>query len=392
MARTTGPFRLKTGSLPLLATVLTLALSSHAVAATPPPAAPAHLQTQPVPAAPLSWAEQVEQLKAELRHDPDLSAAWVARVLDSASRNARVHRLMTPSSSSASYASTAPDWQEYRQRLVTQERINAGVQFWNQHRQTLQQASEATGVPAEVIVGIIGIETSYGRNTGNIRVLDALATLAFDYPQSHPRAAERADYFRRELGHFLRLSQQNRLDPLSLRGSFAGAMGIPQFMPSSWITYGVDFDRNGQTDLIGSTADAIGSVGNYLQAHGWKRGQPAWQAVSLEKVNATHLETLLQPDILPTFSAVQLRDMGVQTGADSRPLQPGTAGNAASTAGTPPGNLFALVKLRNGDRAPQYILGTENFYAITRYNQSSYYAMAVLELGASVARQATATR
>ena len=312
---------------------------------------------------PPSWDEKIQQLQGELRADLELNGDWVEQILNQAQFNARVQRLMTPATGS----STVRDWQEYRNRLVSPARIDAGVLFWMQNSQTLQAVEAKWGVPAEVIVGIIGIETFYGRNTGNIRVLDALATLAFDYPQSHPRAEQRAAYFRQELIQFLRLCVENDLDPLTVRGSFAGAMGIPQFMPSSWMLYGEDYDKGTQANLLSSPADAIASVANYLRAHGWKSGLPAWYSVSLQ-ADGSQMATLLQPDILPTFDVDALKGLGAHV--------------------TPEGKnhdgLLALVELKNGPREPEYILGSENFYAVTRYNQSSYYALAVLELGAQV--------
>lgn len=317
--------------------------------------------------APADWQEKINLFKGSLRSDPELPSQWVDQVLSDAVYNARVKRLMTPA---AGARSTVPDWQEYRARLVNSARIEAGVAFWRKNRQTLINVAQETGVPAEVIVGIIGIETFYGRNTGDIRVLDALSTLAFDYPATHPRANEREAYFRQELEQFLRLCIQNDLDPLKVRGSFAGAMGIPQFMPSSWMQYGEDFDKNGAPDLIGSQQDAIASVANYLRAHGWKPGKPAWYSVSFN-ADVLNLEELLKPDILPTFDAQSLARLGANI----------------APSGTDHQGLLALVKLRNGARSPEYIIGTENFYAVTRYNQSSYYALAVLELGAEVARR-----
>lgn len=333
-----------------------------------PFASPVTANSEQSEQAQIRWGQKIEQFKGELRATSEFNPQWLEQTLSSATHNARVKRLMTPASGASS---TVPDWQEYRSRLVSPPRIEAGVQFWRQNRQTLATVEERWGVPAHVIVGIIGIETFYGRNTGDIRALDALATLAFDYPAGHPRATERAAYFHRELEQFLRLSQQNGLDPLTVRGSFAGALGIAQFMPSSWMLYGEDYDRNGRADLIGSPQDAIASVANYLRAHGWKPGKPAWFEVQFDAAGAD-LATLLKPDILPTFDVASLESLGAR-------IIPSEGKNYEG--------LLALVELRNGERPAQYIIGTENFYAITRYNQSSYYALAVLELGAEVARK-----
>ncbi len=240
--------------------------------------------------------------------------------------------------------------------------------FWQAHRATLERASSSYGVPPEIVVGIIGVETYFGRHQGRYRVLDALATLALDFPAEHPRAAARTAFFRAELGAFLKLRQQNGLDAFKPRGSYAGALGIPQFMPSSWARYAVDFDQDGRVDLFDSTADAIGSVAHYFKSFNWKPGMPTHYPVDFD-YERMDLETLLAPDIKPTFGVEQFTAKGVVLGALARQH---------------PGPL-ALVELQNGDYSPSYVAGTENFYAVTRYNWSSYYALAVIELGQAVA-------
>ena len=187
---------------------------------------------------------------------------------------------------------------------------------------------------------------------------------------AHPRATERQAFFRSELDHFLRLTQRAGTDPTSVRGSYAGAMGMPQFMPSSWSHYAVDFDGDGRIDLFNSPADAIGSVANYFKAFQWKAGMPTHYPVTVTP-GQTDMDTLLAPDILPTFSVESFTSKGAQ-------LQ----GPALQHNG-----LLALIELRNGEAAPSYVAGTENFYAVTRYNWSSYYAMAVIELGQAVAER-----
>ena len=258
------------------------------------------------------------------------------------------------------------NWRAYRARFVEPVRIAAGVAFWRAHAETLARAEADTGVPAEIIVGILGVETLWGRNMGDFRVLDALATLAFDFPAAHPRAAARQAFFRGELEQFLALMQRAETDPTGPRGSFAGAMGMPQFMPSSQVRYAIDFDGDGRVDLK-SAADAIGSVANYLRAFGWRRGEPTHFAVQLAST-PEQLDTLLASDILPSFTPARLAELG----ATPEPA-------AQSHAGP-----LALVELQNGPEPPSHVLGTENFYAITRYNWSSYYAMAVIELGRAV--------
>jgi membrane-bound lytic murein transglycosylase B len=229
-------------------------------------------------------------------------------------------------------------------------------------------SSGTYGVPAEIIVGIIGVETIYGQQMGTFRVMDALTTLAFDFPASHPRARERGEYFKTELERLLSLTHRSSIDPLSLRGSYAGAMGMPQFMPSSWAKHAVDFDGDGKVDLFNSPADVIGSVGNYLNAYGWQSGIPTHFPVDFDR-SKLDLDALLTPDILPTFSVTSFQAKGAV-------LQ----GPALQHRGP-----LALIELQNGQAAPSYVAGSENFYVITRYNWSSYYAMAVIELGREVA-------
>ncbi len=267
-------------------------------------------------------------------------------------------------------AGTAKNWAAYRARFVEPTRINAGLAFWQTHAKWLDLAQERYGVPAEIVVGIVGVETMYGRHMGSFRVIDALATLAFDFPSGRK---DRSPFFRDELEQFLVLTQREGVDPLSVRGSFAGAMGLPQFMPSSIMKYAVDFDGNGHIDLHKSHADVIGSVARYLADFGWQRDLPTHFEVSVP-VDVGDRAVLLGPDILPTFAAQEFVDRGA--------LLPTQAMQTTSK--------LALVELQNGEAAPSYVAGTTNFYAVTRYNWSSYYAMAVIDLGAAVkqARQA----
>ena len=268
-------------------------------------------------------------------------------------------------------AGTAKNWAAYRARFVEPSRINAGLAFWQTHAKWLELAEERYGVPAEIVVGIVGVETLYGRHMGSFRVIDALATLAFDFPSGRK---DRSAFFRDELEQFLVLTQREGVDPLSVRGSFAGAMGLPQFMPSSIMKYAVDFDGNGHIDLHKSHADVIGSVARYLFDFGWQRDLPTHFEVSVP-VEVSDRAVLLAPDILPTFAPQEFVDRGA--------LLPAQAMQTTSK--------LALVELQNGDAAPGYVAGTTNFYAVTRYNWSSYYAMAVIDLGAAV-KQARQTR
>jgi membrane-bound lytic murein transglycosylase B len=206
---------------------------------------------------------------------------------------------------------------------------------------------------------------------GKFRVLDALATLAFDFPASHPKAPARAAYFLQELEDFLVWCEASGRDPLTVRCSYAGAMGMAQFMPSSWRKYAVDFDGDGKTDLFRNSADAIGSVANYLAAFGWKAGLPTHYPVQLD-ASRLNLPALLEKDILPSMTPTQMTERGAVLPAQA--LQH-----------TGP---LALIELVNGnDAAPGYVAGTENFYVVTRYNWSSFYAMAVIELGEAVQAQ-----
>ena len=260
------------------------------------------------------------------------------------------------------------NWTLYRSRFIDAVRIRAGVKFWQANQDSLQRAQAETGVPAEIIVGVIGVETIYGQQIGTFRVMDALTTLAFDFPAVHPRAQARSAFFVAELEEFLVLTASTRTNPMALRGSYAGAMGLPQFMPSSWAKYAVDFDGDGRVDLFHSDADVIGSVANYFKAFKWQRGMVTHYPVQFDPPTLD-MASLMAPDILPTFTPAAFIARGALVTGDA--LQH-------------PGPL-ALIELQNGDAAPQYVAGTENFYAITRYNWSSYYAMAVIELGREVA-------
>lgn len=306
----------------------------------------------------MAWAEDAA---ARL----SLPVAWLRQQVSKAHRLPLVEQLVLPAPSPV-----AKNWTAYRARFIEPKRIEAGVAFWSAHQSTLARAEQTYGVPAHIIVGILGVETLYGQNTGNFRVLDALTTLAFDFPSAHPRAEARQAFFRSELEHFMLLTQRNGTDPQSLRGSFAGAMGLPQFMPSSWSRYAIDFDGDGRVDLFNSSADAIGSVAHYFQAFQWKSGLPTHYPVTLTP-SQNDMDALLAPDISPTFSVEEFTRKGAQL--EGAALQH-------------PGKL-ALIELRNGPESPSYVAGTDNFYAITRYNWSAYYAMAVIELGQAVAQR-----
>lgn len=303
------------------------------------------------------------QFADDLAARRDLDREWVRQAVGQARFLPQLPQLMLPPAKG-----TAKNWRLYRSRFVEPVRIRAGLRFWQQNQAALERAEREYGVPAEIIVGIIGVETIYGQQMGSFRVMDALATLAFDFPAAHPRAKERTEFFRRELEQLLSLTNRGNTDPFEPRGSYAGAMGLPQFMPSSWVRYAIDFDGDGRVDLFKSPADAIGSVANYFVGHGWTPGMPTHFGVRLEG-SPQQTDELLAPDILPTFSAASMHAKGA----------------ALDAAGVQHPGPLALVELQNGGDAPSYVAGTENFYAITRYNWSSYYAMAVIELGREVA-------
>ena len=250
-------------------------------------------------------------------------------------------------------------WEEYRAALLTERRIAEGRDFWKRHRRTLERAERKYGVAAHYVVAIIGVETFYGRNTGNWRVADALTTLAFDYP---PRAA----FFRGELEQFLLLARDAGLDVLSVRGSYAGAIGIPQFMPSSTRRYAVDFDGNGEIDLRRSRADAIGSVANFLKIHGWQRDA---DVLVEARVSGEAWRAYADGGTEPRHSLAALRQAGIEF--DS----PQPAGAAA-----------ALIELASPERPSEYRIGLRNFYVLTRYNRSALYAAAVTELARELRR------
>ena len=249
--------------------------------------------------------------------------------------------------------STVPNgaWNRYRSKFITPDNIQNGVVFWNQYQDALQRAEQVYGVPPEIIVGIIGVETRWGRVMGKTRIIDALATLSFAYPR-------RADYFSGELETFLLMSRREGDDPLSLRGSFAGAMGYGQFMPSSYKDYAVDFNGDGHANLW-DPIDAIGSVANYFKAHGWTKGAPI-------AVPAAGQAPLLENGFKTKYPLFTLKSAGLS------PL--GSLGNYQEAS---------LLRLDMGTNY-QYWYGLPNFYAITRYNHSVHYAMAVWQLGEAV--------
>lgn len=257
------------------------------------------------------------------------------------------------------------NWKAYRARFVENGRIEAGVAFWDKYADALEMAEKKYGVPAEIIVGLIGVETIYGKNTGSFRVIDALTSLAFSYPDTPNRAA-RQSFFRSELENLFLLARETSTDVFSFKGSYAGAIGWSQFMPSSVRTFAIDFDQDGKIDLSGSPVDAIGSVANYLALHGWKKGLPTAFPATLISNELTNeqIDKYLGAGLKASFSLDQLKSVVTTAIADA------------------PTNLqYGLIDLQNGNEPTEYWLGTENFFAITQYNRSFFYAMSVIDLG-----------
>ncbi len=249
-------------------------------------------------------------------------------------------------------AGKARPWYKYRSAFIDNKRIKDGVKFWQENSQDLLRAEKVFGVPAKIIVAIIGVETIYGQNTGNIKVLDALTTIAFHYPR-------RADYFRGELEHYLIFTHAEGLDPLKLKGSYAGAMGLGQFMPSSFRTYAVDFDGDGKRNIWTNNSDVIGSVANYFKKHGWKTGKPIATAT---KIRTNAIKHLLALDFAPKYTLKQLKQWGLLY------------------FGTEPNNTNGMIIDLETKLGTAYWLGFQNYYVITRYNHSKHYAMAVYHL------------
>ena len=296
-----------------------------------------------------------------------LDLEWTQKIIGTARISEPIRQLVLPPKTSA--APQRKNWNGYRARFVEPVRIRAGVKFRDQHREALQLAQAQFGVPAEIIVGVLGVETLWGQQTGQIRVLDALVTLAVDFPQAHPRAAQRSAYFAEELEQFLRLMHDSGTDPREPRGSYAGDMGLPQFMPSSWARYGVDMNGDGRIDLWNAD-DAIGSVANYLRGKGWQTGLPVYYRIAADVPTST-LAALAATGLKPVRSIEELRSHGI-----TLITTPGSA---------PPGDVqLALVELENRDQPSLWIAATANLRVLTRYNPSRYYAMAVTELGAAI--------
>lgn len=254
-------------------------------------------------------------------------------------------------------AEKALEWKDYRKLFLTPDRVRLGRAFIEKYHQAFERARQAYGVPPSLVAAIIGVETRYGRFTGKYRVIDALSTLAFDYPP-------RSRFFRHQLAQFFLLAREQDFNPLSMRGSYAGAMGFGQFIPASYRRYAVDFDGDHVADIVHDPVDAIGSVGNYFQAHGWRQGEPVAQRVQLSDSAAL---PFLSKGLKPTETAGEFRRAGL--------VLDGSVSDKA------PARLLRLI----GPQGAEYYVTYQNFYVITRYNHSPLYAMAVNDLARQLA-------
>ncbi len=289
----------------------------------------------------------------------------VTALLQNAQYNGTAAKLMTPGKTRIRRS-----WVTYRKRFVEPVRINRGIEFWSENKAKLDQAAHDYGVPPSIIVAIIGVETVYGRNTGNFRVLDALATLGFRYPDnSRP---ERSQLFRDQLADLIQLDYEKKLDALTTEGSFAGAMGLPQFMPGSLMRYAADGNNDGRIDLLDSTDDAIVSVANFLRQHGWEPGLPVFAPLALP----AYPQALVIGGLYPTYDWAALQAKGATARTSS----------AHATAAAWQTHKLGVVDLLDEPRnLAEFRTGTPNFFAITHYNRSYFYAASVADLAQALA-------
>ena len=325
----------------MLAAVVLLGVACGAVFAAESSAVPANYAERPEVRAFIDEmatehgfdARSLQRLFAQVRYQPQVIAAISRPVL------------------------SPPKWYEFAPRFLAPERVDAGVAFWRAHDASLARAEEDFGIPPEIIVAIIGVETYYGRYPGTYRVIDALTTLAFDYPR-------RAEFFRSELKQFLLLTREQGASPLAAKGSYAGAMGLPQFMPGSVRAYALDYDFDGSIDLAGNADDAIGSVANYLRRHGWQRGQPLMTAALIEEDAKDAVLARLEAGLSEPQALSAWEQNGVSAFEPPDDLAPD------------PVRLLMLEE----DGGPSYWVVFNNWYVVTRYNRSRLYASAVGEL------------
>ena len=287
----------------------------------------------------------IDEMVAEYKFDPDS----LNKLFD----EVRLHQSILDA---ISRPAESKPWYEYRKIFVTRDRVRGGVLFWNEHEAVIKQVAETYKVPPEIIVAIVGVETRYGKHKGRYPVIDSLSTLAFAYPP-------RAKFFRSELKQYLLMTREENLDPLEQKGSYAGAMGMPQFISSSFRNYAVDFDKDGHRNLWTNPADALGSVGNYFKRHGWVAGQPIAHKV---EVSGIKYKELLSKSLKPKYTQDELMLAGITLPNDIPRDIKGT-----------------LIKLDSGD-GPEYWVTWKNFYVISRYNHSALYSMAVFQLSQDI--------
>ena len=312
------------------------------------------LAVQPAAASDYLARADVRAFIDSMHADYGIDTSHLERVLGAVRYQPVVVRLLGPVPSSA--PSPARSYTRYRSKFLTPALISAGAQFWERHADDLRRAEQEFGVPSEVIVGILGVETNYGTNTGSFRAIDALATIAFD-------GHRRQDFFREELKQLLLLAQEKGIDPLGIKGSYAGAVGLPQFMPSSYRKYAVDYDGDDVIDLRGSPADAIGSIANYIKAFGWIPGEPPKAPVRLLPGS--------EPDLVSGLdrihNLIEVQGKGV-----------------VFSGREPPAGPISIFELPTPGMASKFYAGFNNFEVVTRYNRSTFYASAVLELGDAI--------
>jgi membrane-bound lytic murein transglycosylase B len=312
------------------------------------------LVAQPVASSDYVSRPDVRAFIDSMREEHGIEISDLERILGSVRYSPTVVRLMGPPPSSA--PSPARSYSRYREKFLTPDLISAGSRFWSLHGEYLARAEAEFGIPAEVILGILGVETAYGRNTGSFRAIDALATIAFD-------GERRQDYFRDELKELLLLARDTGIDPLAIKGSYAGAVGLPQFMPSSYRKYAVDFDGDGAIDLVGSPADAIGSIASYMKSFGWVPGEAATSTVRLLPGSEPELVSGLDR----VHDQLEVQGKGVVfSGRD------------------PPSGLISIFELPTPGKPSKFAAGFTNFEVVTRYYRSTFYASAVLELADAV--------
>lgn len=291
----------------------------------------------------------VQAFIQKMHDDHGLAEQQLRGYLGQADRQERILELMRK-------PAEGKDWSEYRPIFLTEKRTQAGVDFWNKYENELNRAEQEYGVPPEIIVAIIGVETFYGTRMGRFSVLDALATLGFDYPP-------RSKFFRKELEQFLLLVREEAINPLEVLGSYAGAMGMGQFIPSSYRAYTVDFDGNGQRDLWRSPADGIGSVANYFKVHKWRPGEPVIHQASVRGNGHKQLDA---NERKPRYSKKELKAVGISSRQPARKDE-----------------KLVFLSLK-GESGPEYWVGQHNFFVITEYNHSVKYALAVYQLSEAI--------